>query len=75
VKYVYLLQIVDAEHPHAVVQFPGGGRAEVDLIEACVAKILPKRVGLLRSEAHVRQAITEGITEAIRELKFSVGPR
>lgn len=66
---LFLLQIVEASAPHVVVRLPAGGRLERDLVEACTRAIVSKGVGFFRTEAHVRQAIAEGITEAIRALK------
>lgn len=66
---IFLLQIVDAQPPHDVVRLPGGGALEADLIEVCAAAIVKRGVGMFRTEAHVRQAVTEGMTEAIRGLK------
>lgn len=65
---LFLLQIVDAK-TGAVVQLPGGGRMERDLIEACTAAVVTRGVGIFRTEAHVRAAIVAGITEAITDLK------
>lgn len=64
---LFLLQIVDRQG--AVVRLPGGGRLERDLVDACTRVIVSKGVGVFRTEAHVREAIREGMTEAIRALK------
>ena len=64
----FLIQIVEAD-TGAVVTLPGGGRLERELIAACTQAIVAQRVGVFRTEAHVRQAITDGITQTIRELK------
>lgn len=64
---VFLLQIVDRQG--SVVRLPGGGVLERDLIDACTRAIVARGVGVLRTEAHVRQAITDGITDTIRALK------
>lgn len=64
---LFLLQIVDQQG--RVVRLPGGGALERDLIAACTESIVARGVGFGRSEAHVRQAIRDGMTEAIRALK------
>ena len=66
---IFLLQIVEAQSPHPVVRIPGGGPLERDLITACTAAIVEKGVGLFRTEARVKQAILEGLTETIAALK------
>ncbi len=53
------------------IRFNGGGQFEMDLVEACTQAIVKRGVGVFRTEAHVRQAITEGIEEAVRGLKAS----
>lgn len=63
----FLLQIVDPDG--GTVRLPGGGRLELDLVEACTASIVRRGVGVFRTEAHVRQAIAAGIAEAIAGLK------
>lgn len=65
---LFWLQIVDAQGK--VVTLPGGGKLERDLIEACTERIVTKGVGLFRTEAQVRQAIREGIADAMRDLKL-----
>jgi hypothetical protein len=64
---LFWLQIVDRSG--VVVQLPGGGPLERDLIRSCTEAIVKRGVGVFRTEAHVKQAIAQGITEAIRELK------
>ena len=66
---LYLLQIVDASAPHAVVRIPAGGPLERDLVQICTEAIVSQGVGIFRTEAHVRKAIHAGITEAIADLK------
>ena len=66
---LYLLQIVDAAAPHAVVRIPAGGLLERDLVHVCTEAIVSKGVGFFRTEAQVRRAIEQGITDAIRDLK------
>lgn len=65
----FLLQIVDATEPYAVVRLPAGGALERDLVQTCVEAIVAKGVGFGKTEAHVRRAIDEGMTDAIRALK------
>ena len=65
----FLLQIVEVDAPHSVVRLPGGGLLERDLITACTDAIVAKGVGFGKTEAQVRQAIAEGITDTIRALK------
>lgn len=67
---MFLLQIVESRAPqHALVRFPGGGPLEAEFIGRCTEAIVRRGVGFLRSEAHVRQAIADGITEAVLTLK------
>ena len=67
---LFLVQIVEVEPPHAVVRFHGGSPLERDFINACTEAIVAKGVGLLRTEAQVKVAIHDGITETIRTLKW-----
>ena len=64
---VFLLQIVDRQGQ--VVRLPAGGQLERDFVEACTDAIVARGVGFWRTEAHVRDAITDGIAAAIRALK------
>jgi hypothetical protein len=66
---LFLLQVVRNGSTKAV-QLPGGGKMEIDLIDACTEAIVRRKVGYFRSEAHVRQAIKAGITETIDNLKL-----
>lgn len=67
---MFLLQIVKAEPPYEVVaRVPGGGPLERQLIDHCVAIISKRRLGWFTSEAKVKQAISEGMAEAILDLK------
>ena len=66
----FLLQIVDADAPHAVVRLPGGGPLEIELITACWTAVKAKGVGFAKSEAQVERAFMDGMTEAIRALKW-----
>jgi hypothetical protein len=65
---VFLLQIVSAKDG-TVATLPAGGPLERDLVQCCTAAIVKRGVGVFRSEAHVRQAIAEGIAEALLDLK------
>ena len=66
---LFLLQIVDVRTGD-VVQLPAGGALERDLIQSCTDAIVARGVGLFRTEAQVRQAIQDGMTEAILALKL-----
>lgn len=66
---VFLLQIVEANPPHALVRIPGGGALERELIQVCTDAIVSKGVGIFRTETQVRHAIQDGMTEAILSLK------
>lgn len=65
---VFLLQIVKPDG--SVVQLPGGGKLERDLVAACTDAIVSKGVGVFKTEAHVKAAIAAGMAEAIRDLKW-----
>lgn len=66
----FLLQIVDADDPHAVVRFPAGGPLERDFIDACRQAIVAKGVGFGKTEAQVDRAIMDGLTDVIKALKW-----
>lgn len=66
---LFLLQIVDANPPHAVARIPYGGAIEKDLVKVLTDAIVAKRVGFFRTEAHVKAAIESGITDAIAAMK------
>lgn len=66
---LFVLQIVRPGSTRAI-QLPGGGQLELDLVAACTAAIVKRGVGYGRSEAHVKRAISDGITEAITSLKL-----
>ena len=73
---LYYVQIVEAKPPYTVVRIPGGGPLERDLVKLCTEVIVSKGVGLFRTESQVRQAIEDGMTEALsavkRESRFRV---
>ncbi len=71
---LFLLQIVHTAEPHKVVRLPAGGALERDLIADCTKAIVKRGVGVFRTEAHVMQAIADGITEAINSLKQASVP-
>lgn len=74
---VYLLQIVEGQPPHRVVVARGTalGPLEVNLVESITKavlaraadKIVEKGVGLLKTEAQVRQAINDGLKDTVHE--------
>ena len=66
---LFLLRIVDVNDPETVVTLPAGGSLERELITVCTEAVVKRGVGLFRTEARVKQAIADGLTEAIRTLK------
>ena len=58
----------------AKVRFRPGSHEEHDLIAAVVSKAVSKGVGVFRTEAKVKQAITEAIREVLHDVKFAVLP-
>lgn len=66
---LFWLQIVDVNGK--VVTLPdAGGKLERDLIAACTNAIVSKGVGVFKTEAQVRKAIEDGITETFTDLKL-----
>ena len=65
---IFKLAIVWADG-HTPAIFPGGGPLERDLITACTEAIVKRGVGLFKTEAAVKRAILEGMTEVIVDLK------
>jgi hypothetical protein len=63
----FWLQVADREG--VVWNTPFGSPMERDLIEACTAAIVAKGVGVFRTEAQVKRAIAQGITETVQALK------
>lgn len=61
------------EDAEPVLLYPGS-LGERDLVDAVTKQIVGKGVGFFRTEARVRQAITDGIAEVIHELKSEVYP-
>lgn len=75
---LYYLQIAD-ENGHAITSpfrplKQRHGCLDLPLIEACEAAIVKRGIGMFRTEAHVRQAIREGMAEAIQSLKDEYRP-
>lgn len=68
-KQLFLIQIVDTDSG-TVVQLPGGGQLEQDLIQSVTDAVVAKGVGFLKTEAQVRVAIQAGFTETIRKMKM-----
>lgn len=66
-EQVFWLQITDKQG--VVVPITPGRGLEVEFIAACEAAIVSRGVGFLKSEATVRQAVREGITSVLRDLK------
>lgn len=64
---VFRLQLVYADGTSLL--FDGGSAFERDLIRVCREAIMARGVGVLKTEKHVAQAITEGMTAAIMDLK------
>lgn len=64
---IFLLQIVTPEGD--AVRFPGGGRAERDLIAAITAGV-SQRIGPWTTRARVEAAVREAAREAIYDLKL-----
>ncbi len=65
---LFYLQIANVKTGD-VVTLPGGSRLETDLIAACVDEVLKRKVGFFRTENHVKQAVEEGMTTVIHNLK------
>jgi len=70
---LFKLQIVDT-HGEVVVSPFAAGKLELDLIEACVAQVLARGVGIGRTSAHVAEDVRAGITAAIQALKDQTRP-
>lgn len=64
---MFKLQIVNQDGELA--RFPGGGPLEREFVEACVAALVAKGVGIFRTENHVAIDCREAITEVIYALK------
>lgn len=67
----YLLSIA-REDNKPVTLFPGA-RGERDLVDDVLARI--KGVGILRTEARVRQVVREALEVALRDAKSEVVPQ
>jgi len=68
----FLVKIVRADG-YDVILRPGGS-GERDLIDDIVDRIMSKGVGFFRTEAHVKNDITEAVTEVLHELKSEIEP-
>lgn len=64
---VFYLQIVNRNG--IVVNLPGGGPLEADLIELIIMHVVAKGVGFWKTEKQVTQALKDGIKDAIFSLK------
>lgn len=64
---VFFLQIVDRQGK--VAHFPAGGPIEADFVEACVAKVAGRYVGILRTQKQVERAVRDAVSAAIYDLK------
>ncbi len=64
---IFFLQIVDRQGQ--VARLTAGGKLEADLIQLLSDRILSSGYGLFKTEAHAKQALRRGITEAILSLK------
>lgn len=72
---VYLLQIVEGQPPHKVVVARGAalGRLEINLVTQITKEILARAadkiaergIGLLKTEAQVKQAINDGLQDTV----------
>lgn len=65
---MFKLQIVE-NYTGRVLEFEGGGKVEMDLIESIVQAVMRRGVGMWRTQAHVEQDLRDGIQEAIHGLK------
>jgi hypothetical protein len=63
----FWLQVADRDG--VVWKTPFGAPMERDLIQAMTAAIVAKGVGVFRTEAQVRRAIEQGMTETVQALK------
>lgn len=69
---IFRISIVrDDEEP--VLLHPGA-KGERDLVDAITRQVVDKGVGFFRTEAHVRQAIVDGVSEILHALKSEVIP-
>lgn len=58
-----------------LVEWEPGLRIESEFITDCVSRILAKGVGMFRTSDHVGKDISNGIEEAILDLKRKVNPK
>lgn len=69
---MYLLQIVTSEG--ATLRFHAGEKVEMDLRAGIKAAILRRKVGFLKTQAQVAEAVDAGITEALERFKATATP-
>lgn len=64
----FYLQISD-EDGH-VLRTHAGGKQEADLVDLITMHVMSRKVGLFRTTNTVRQAVKDGITDAIQAIKI-----
>jgi hypothetical protein len=64
---IYRLQVISDDGTR-VIEFPGGGPLERDLLATCTDAIA-KRIGLFARHAQVKVAVAEGLDEVFKALK------
>lgn len=69
----FLMQIVDRTTGE-VVRFEAGGRIETDLKADILARVSQQPTGVFRTEASVRQVVSDAVDAAFRALKRTVRP-
>ena len=69
---MFLISIIKTDGTR--VRLRPGGRGEREFISTATAAILAKGVGFLKTEAHVKAAIEQGLTETLLALKSEVVP-
>ena len=71
-----LLQIVEAQRDGTfkVITFPGGSKAEADLIQLCTNEIV-KRGVRFHSQTHIQADIAAGIFNALAKFKAHTAGR
>ena len=69
----YKIQVVYARSG-AVVEWAPGQQVEKDLGTELIARVKVKKVGLMKTEAHVLEAVQQALHELLYELKDSVTP-
>lgn len=84
---LFLLQIVGANPPHAVVRLPAGGKLELDFIasgaaaaaaqvaqltDAFVGDVIARGVGLGRTEAHVEAQVRAALEVYLPQVRSAI---